>query len=78
MILQMSHFLLYLVNVIKQQVKEVLTVIYWCWWWDDNGNCSNDMYFFDILHNENQEISVGVYDFKEFAEILGINYESKN
>lgn len=49
MILQMSHFLLYLVNVIKQQVKEVLTVIYWCWWWDDNGNCSNDMYFFDIV-----------------------------
>lgn len=67
-------------NVIKQKVKEVLTIIYTGVGGevDDNGNCSNDMYFFDIFHNENQEISVGVYDFKDFAEIIGINYESKN
>ena len=67
-------------NVIKQQVKELLTIIYTGVGGevDDNGNCSNDMYFFDIVYNENQEISVGVYDFKEFAEIIGINYESKN
>lgn len=67
-------------NVIKQKVKEVLTIIYTGVGGevDDNGNCSNDMYFFDIFHNENQEISVGVYDFKDFAEIIGINYENKN
>ena len=67
-------------NVIKQQVKELLTIIYTGVGGevDDNGNCSNDMYFFDIVYNENQEISVGVYDFKEFAEIIGINYENKN
>ena len=52
-------------NVIKQQVKELLTIIY-----TGVGG--------EVDDNENQEISVGVYDFKEFAEILGINYESKN
>ena len=36
-------------NVIKQQVKELLTIIYTGVGGevDDNGNCSNDMYFFD-------------------------------
>lgn len=67
-------------KVVKQQVKETLTVVYTGVGGevDDDGNCSNDMYFFDIFHNGNQEISVGVYDYKEFAEIFGISYENKD
>lgn len=67
-------------NVVKQQVKEILTVVYTGVGGevDDKGDCLNDMYFFDILYNGNPEISVGVCDFKEFAEIFGINYENKN
>ena len=67
-------------KVIKQEVKDTLTVVYTGVGGevDDKGNCSNDMYFFDILHNGNQEISVGVYDYKEFAEIFGINEKNKD
>lgn len=67
-------------KVIKQEVKDTLTFVYTGVGGevDDKGNCSNDMYFFDILHNGNQEISVGVYDYKEFAEIFGINEKNKD
>ena len=67
-------------QVLKQEVKEILTIVYTGVGGevDDNGNCSNDMYFFDIVYNENQEISIGVHDYKEFAETFGIDYENKN
>lgn len=66
-------------QVIKQEVKEILTIVYTGVGGevDDNDNCSNDMYFFEILHNGNQEISIGVHDYKEFAETFGIDYENK-
>lgn len=66
-------------RVTKQEVKETITIEYTGVGGeiDENGNCLNNMYFFDILHNGEQELSIGVYDYQEFAEILGINEKDK-
>ena len=66
-------------RVVKQEKKNVLKLEYTCVGgnMEDSDVCLNDIYYFDIFQDGEQVITVGVYDFKELAEIFGVNEKNK-
>lgn len=59
--------------VSKQEIKTVIDVVYIGVGGNmEDSDCLDDIYYFDILQDDKQVVTVGVYDFKELAEILNI------
>lgn len=62
-------------RVVKQEKKNVLKLEYTGVGgeMEDSDTCLDNVFYFDILQDGELAITVGVYDFKELAEILGMN-----
>lgn len=66
-------------RVVKQENKRTLKLIHTGVGgeMEDSDTCLDNVFYFDILQDGELVITVGVYDFKELAEILGINEKDK-
>lgn len=62
-------------RVIKQENKRTLKLIHTGVGgeMEDSDTCLDNVFYFDILQDGELAITVGVYDFKELTEILGID-----
>lgn len=67
-------------KVIKQKVSNTVSVVYTGTGgtMEDSDNCLDDMMFFDIYTNDELEITVGAYSFKEIAETLNIKWSEED